>query len=295
MGRRHPLPALSKLMKLGTTGMMTRRHSKAQQAPSSCESTVEVAALCSAEKGALHRHDHHHHRHHHATLEDEDEATLMRITSKGRHTRWDSDRSTTSTASHTTAATCPAFEEDMTLMEEVDVDVVVSPASSGMDEGEAFVLPEEEDEETIPQPQAIASSLTTSNGNNSNSSGKHVHFGTASARIYPQILGDHPYCSAGCPLELSWEFEREEIINVSGDDLSTNSFEEQPHDSSCCKNQWCYKLSAQERWNILAPTYSACECRKACRRQSRQAELRHQRQQQKMHQEFFGGRKLNTA
>lgn len=109
-------------------------------------------------------------------------------------------------------------------------------------------------------------------------SAKHVRFSTASARVYPQVLGDHPYCSVGCPLELGWKYCKEETLTIS-DDSSEDSSN---------NNSWCYRLTAEERLAIVQPHYSEQEVRKACRRRNRHCcdSLRSQRK--KLQKEFFG-------
>jgi hypothetical protein len=49
---------------------------------------------------------------------------------------------------------------------------------------------------------------------------KTVKFGNLRIREHTVVLGDHPCCSAGCPLELGWEHESETELAL--DDYETN-------------------------------------------------------------------------
>jgi hypothetical protein len=54
-----------------------------------------------------------------------------------------------------------------------------------------------------------------SNSNNNNNSHKSVvSFGNCQVRTYTQVLGDHPCCSEGCPIQLGWSYTCEESIKV---------------------------------------------------------------------------------
>lgn len=43
---------------------------------------------------------------------------------------------------------------------------------------------------------------------------KAVSFGSLKIRSHSVILGDHPCCSAGCPLELGWDYQSETEVSV---------------------------------------------------------------------------------
>ncbi|CAB9527780.1 expressed unknown protein [Seminavis robusta] len=43
---------------------------------------------------------------------------------------------------------------------------------------------------------------------------KHVGFDRVQVRLYPIVLGDHPFCSTGCPIALGWKFSKEEKMKV---------------------------------------------------------------------------------
>jgi hypothetical protein len=92
----------------------------------------------------------------------------------------------------------------------------------------------------------------------SNGSSKSVRFGDCQVRSYPQVLGDHPYCSMGCPLELGWDFEQENTKSV-------NDFEAQ----KCRRSKHELLLSPEQRRTILSENkVSEQHLRKACRRRS---------------------------
>ena len=52
---------------------------------------------------------------------------------------------------------------------------------------------------------------------------KTVKFGSLRIREFAVVLGDHPCCSTGCPLELGWEHESETELAV--DDYETSRSE----------------------------------------------------------------------
>ena len=192
--------------------------------------------------------------------------------------RCDSDRSTASTSSlsNLTAVssygTLTSMDEEhgcCTLMEDEDE----SHPSAATDDGTACGTETHE---------------ATHHQHHPEGEGKHVRFSTASMRVYPQVLGDHPYCSVGCPLELGWTYDREEVVSCS-----TLSVEQQSSSSS-----WCYKLTAEERLAILQSqplTYSEREVRKACRRRLCCGEFTQGRQGRKLQREFFGSNNCNSS
>jgi hypothetical protein len=55
---------------------------------------------------------------------------------------------------------------------------------------------------------------------------KSVKFGSLKIREHSVVLGDHPCCSAGCPLELGWEHESETELAL--DDYETSRSERRP-------------------------------------------------------------------
>jgi hypothetical protein len=103
------------------------------------------------------------------------------------------------------------------------------------------------------------------------SSNKSVRFGDCQVRSYPQVLGDHPYCSMGCPLELGWDFKQENTKSV-------NDFEAQ----KCRRSKHELLLSPEQRRTILSENnVSDQHLRKAGRRRgccSKKAQRRIQRE-----------------
>lgn len=102
---------------------------------------------------------------------------------------------------------------------------------------------------------------------------KSVRFGDCQIRSYPQVLGDHPCCSMGCPVELGWDYNQEV-------DQKVNDFEEQRDHERGHSGQLL--LSPEQRRSILSLNEdNTAALRKACRRQcTRKA-------QRKIQREFF--------
>jgi hypothetical protein len=122
-----------------------------------------------------------------------------------------------------------------------------------------------------------SSSKETSSSSNSVSSSeteKNVRFGDCSVRCYPQVLGDHPYCSLGCPLELGWKYFSKKSCTVEDFELHHKKH----------RSLQELRLTPEERRSILEDKYTDQQVRKACRRTSRgcMAYKREQRQ-------FFAG------
>jgi hypothetical protein len=87
-------------------------------------------------------------------------------------------------------------------------------------------------------------------------SDRSVRFGDCQVRSYPQVLGDHPYCSMGCPLELGWDFKQENTKSV-------NDFEAQ----KCRRSKHELLLTPEQRRTILSENnVSDQHLRKAGRR-----------------------------
>ena len=100
-----------------------------------------------------------------------------------------------------------------------------------------------------------ASSLCTSS--------KKVRFGECAVRSYAQVLGDHPSCSLGCPLELGWDYQQFEAISVD-DHAGTAS-------SSTNTTRSDLRMTWEERRAILLldPDNTDVELRRACRKLQR--------------------------
>lgn len=102
-------------------------------------------------------------------------------------------------------------------------------------------------------------------------SSKSVRFGGCSVRRYSQVLGDHPCCTVGCPLQLGWDYEAQEDVTVD------NYEARRPPSSRRCSES--LRLTWEERREILQG-YSDGEVRKACRRLNRD-------RSRKIQKEFF--------
>lgn len=92
---------------------------------------------------------------------------------------------------------------------------------------------------------------------------KRVRFGSCSVRSYAQVLGEHPFCSIGCPIELGWTFEALE-------DISVDEYEAIHHDQVSSRSKNDLRMSWEERRAILQ-NYSDGEVRRALRRLYRDA------------------------
>jgi len=136
---------------------------------------------------------------------------------------------------------------------------------------------------------------------------KGVSFGTVSVRTYPQILGDHPCCTSGCPVTLDWHFLDEQETTVDNfentdsddDDNSNGQDEDAPRirrasssASATVTASTTLRLTYPERYAIVTAddSISSHELRKLCRKQSRGAcrtfkETR--RQQRHLSKTFF--------
>jgi hypothetical protein len=71
---------------------------------------------------------------------------------------------------------------------------------------------------------------------------KTVTFGDLRIRSHGVILGDHPFCSAGCPLELAWDHNEETVVPI--DEFETNRAPRQTR--AAMRTTW------QERREILS-------------------------------------------
>jgi hypothetical protein len=105
-----------------------------------------------------------------------------------------------------------------------------------------------------------------------NNNSKSVRFGDCNVRRYSQVMGEHPCCSVGCPLELGWEYEPVQSLPV--DDYEAGR--------TVQKSSHSLRLTYDERRSILQPMYSDGEVRRACRRLNRE-------RRPKGMNEFFAG------
>lgn len=95
---------------------------------------------------------------------------------------------------------------------------------------------------------------------------KTVSFGDLLIRTHQVVLGDHPFCLSGCPMELSWEPEDEMIVSVD----EFESLREPRKQSSELRT------TKQERREILAKTTTDQEFKRHERKFFR--ERRHSRE-----------------
>jgi len=72
-----------------------------------------------------------------------------------------------------------------------------------------------------------------------------VSFGNCDVRTYPQILGDHPCCSEGCPIQLGWSYVSEESFRI--DDYDSKNEQHRNHH----RVQQELRLTPEERRSIL--------------------------------------------
>jgi len=77
---------------------------------------------------------------------------------------------------------------------------------------------------------------------------RSVSFSDCNIRTYPQVLGDHPCCSEGCPIQLGWSYTNETSIKV-------DEYESLYHNTNTpCQNQGELRLTPEERRSILIST-----------------------------------------
>jgi len=79
------------------------------------------------------------------------------------------------------------------------------PSSSSLVSGGS-----EDDIATEPPTSQKSMSLTLSTSHHRRS----VSFGTCEVRTYSQVLGDHPCCLEGCPVQLGWKYQTQELLEV---------------------------------------------------------------------------------
>eukprot|EP00934_Nitzschia_sp_Nitz4_P000514 Nitzschia sp. Nitz4//scaffold280_size24494//23009//23620//NITZ4_008396-RA/size24494-processed-gene-0.29-mRNA-1//1//CDS//3329545603//514//frame0 len=115
----------------------------------------------------------------------------------------------------------------------------------------------------------------------SSSSCKHVRFGKSQVRSYPQVMGEHPFCRLGCPLELGWEPSEEFECSV---DEFENTHRSMNLDARQCPET--LRMTPEERRAILQDAVTDLEVRKACRRRNRERCCK----PKKLQREFFGAR-----
>jgi hypothetical protein len=98
-----------------------------------------------------------------------------------------------------------------------------------------------------PQPHSRASS-------SSSAAPAAVSFGVVEIRSYKQVLGDHPFCTNGCPIQLGWTYTEECVVGIDEyEQETTSSSSSSCWNSSRSRGQYVerLKLTAEERKQIL--------------------------------------------
>mmetsp|Transcript_49652 Transcript_49652/g.55325 ORF Transcript_49652/g.55325 Transcript_49652/m.55325 type:complete len:181 (-) Transcript_49652:95-637(-) len=70
---------------------------------------------------------------------------------------------------------------------------------------------QEEGEQDISTTAISSGSTSTMNASPTT---KKISFGNCQIRTYPQVLGDHPCCLEGCPIQLGWKYQEEKSITL---------------------------------------------------------------------------------
>ena len=99
---------------------------------------------------------------------------------------------------------------------------------------------------------------------------KSVRFGQCNVRRYSQVMGNHPCCSIGCPLELGWDYQQGECLDV-------DTYEACHRSSYYQKSSEELRLTYEERLQILQDKYTDGEVRRACRKLNRERCRNHKR------------------
>lgn len=170
------------------------------------------------------------------------------------------------------------------------------------------------------QQQELDVPARTSTSTTTSSTKQHhkVRFGTCQVRSYTQVLGDHPFCSSGCPIQLGWNYVDEVTLSVE-----LYEAEHHHHSSFSCGGDYnSLRLTPDERKRILCkeqqgvssvsfvdgcdvdesggfysissggggdcPYRSDWELTRACRRLNRGKHTLTRRSSRQAHREFFG-------
>jgi hypothetical protein len=75
-----------------------------------------------------------------------------------------------------------------------------------------------------------------------------VSFGNCDVRSYTQVLGDHPCCLEGCPIQLGWNYQEEISVEI---DVYENSKQQQQQTIINGGGSCEMRLSPEERKSIL--------------------------------------------
>ena len=120
-------------------------------------------------------------------------------------------------------------------------------------------------------------------GSGGSHSSKSVRFGQCNVRRYTQVMGDHPCCSMGCPLELGWAYTPAESLDIDAYECQLQ------HDHHLSRGE-DLRLTYEERRTILMKEhkYTDSDVRRACRRFNRERCLHPSGRRQKgLMNEFF--------
>jgi hypothetical protein len=155
---------------------------------------------------------------------------------------------------HNTGATISTESmKPSTILDEPKITVRNQPAVLELElEMESTSI--EEDADCIGhRKRSSASSLCTAS--------KKVRFGECAVRSYAQVLGDHPSCSLGCPLELGWDYQQFEAVSV---DDYTGTISSSSMNTARCD----LRMTWEERRAILLldPDNTDVDLRRACRK-----------------------------
>lgn len=88
---------------------------------------------------------------------------------------------------------------------------------------------------------------------------KHVSFANVQIRVFQQVLGDHPCCTAGPPVSLGWDYTESPAMSVEGYEAT--------HPRRRLRSE--LKLSFDDRREILSEESDA-DMRRVQRRLSRE-------------------------
>lgn len=112
-----------------------------------------------------------------------------------------------------------------------------------------IALVEEKEEGETEIPYTAVNTISSSSPSLTNASTtKRISFGNCQIRTYPQVLGDHPCCLEGCPIQLGWNYQEEKSIKV---DEYENDKE---HDHDDKEQDHELRLLPEERKRIILST-----------------------------------------
>uniref|UniRef100_A0A6U9ZA55 Uncharacterized protein n=1 Tax=Pseudo-nitzschia australis TaxID=44445 RepID=A0A6U9ZA55_9STRA len=121
---------------------------------------------------------------------------------------------------------------------------------------------------SVPSKATLVRSTSPTHPSNSSRGGTSngaVSFGNCEIRTYPQVLGDHPCCSEGCPIQLGWSYTTEATFKV-------DDYESLVRYRGHCGEQQAtrrvlpheLRLTPQERRTILIHAKQQQQVRRSC-------------------------------